>query len=285
MKVGITGANGFIGSHVLHYLQHKIKPEILEVFDKNKYNLLNFESLKNFVHDKDVIFHLAGKNIANTTDFLNVNALGTINILEAIRKFSSYNPKIIFSSSFHVYGLSKTKKRFKENDRCNPSNMFGLSKKFGEDAILYFNENYGIKNVILRLSNVYGSHCKPYYNSVIATFIDLSSKGLELNIKGDGTQVRNFIYIEDVVESFIKALNFDRNNTEIFNICTSETTSLNELIEILGKIMKKKAKIKYIDRSDMKTYLIGNPNKAERLLGFKTTTNLEEGLIKTLKGS
>ena len=279
MIIGITGAHGFMGSRLYEYMKNISE---CEVFDRQKCNLFDIESMKPFVENKDFIFHLAGANRATNEELLKVNALGTLNLLEAIRKYSKVDTKIVFASSLQVYGLTHNLIYLKENDSLKPNNVYGLSKKFAEEIINKYNEYYGIKGLIFRISNVYGEGCRPYYNSAIATFIDLIQKGEKIIINGSGEQARDFIYVSDVVKAFSKSLKYTFKHTETLNICTGKPVSINEVITTLEKVTDMTPKVEYKETDEQVNYLIGNPSKAIKVLGYKTEVNLEEGLIKMI---
>lgn len=277
MRIGITGSNGFIGSHVYHHLKNNFD---CELFDRKKYNILDAESMKEFVQDKNYILHLAGSNRASNGELVKVNTLGTINLLEAIRKYSPNNTKLIFSSSMQVYGLSNNLKFFNEIDKVNPYNVYGLSKLYAEETIKKYSEWYGITSLIFRTSNVYGPGCKPYYNSAIATFIDLIKKDKTITINGKGDQSRDFIYISDVAEAFSLSLKYNLNKYETINICTGKPVSINDVISMLEIVSNRPLKIEYKVSNEPLNYLIGDPSKAIKTIGFTYSVKLEDGLKK-----
>jgi UDP-glucose 4-epimerase len=235
-----------------------------------------------FVKDKDYILHLAGSNRASNDELFKVNTIGMVNLLEAIRKYSNNEVKIVFSSSMQVYGLSSYLNHFNEDDVPKPISAYGLSKLFAEETIKKYNEWYGIKGLIYRMANVYGPGCKPYYNSAIASFIDLIKKGKKITINGNGEQSRDFIFVSDIVEAFSKSLSYDSKSVETFNICTGKSITINQVISTLKEVMAVSPKLEYKLSNEPINYLIGDPSKATELLGFKSSYNLEEGLIKTI---
>lgn len=280
MIIGITGAHGFMGSHLYEYMKTICE---CEVFDRQKCDLFDIESMKLFVENKDFIFHLAGANRASNEELLKVNTLGTLNLLEAIRKYSEVETKIVFASSLQVYGFTRNIIYLKENDLPKPNNIYGLSKKFAEEIINGYSEYYGIKGLIFRISNVYGEGCRPYYNSAIATFIDLIQKGEKIIINGSGEQSRDFIYVSDVVNAFSKSLDYPFKHTETLNICTGKAVSINEVISTLKEVTDMTPKVEYKETNEQVNYTIGNPSKAMKVLGYKAEISLEEGLKRTVK--
>lgn len=280
MIIGITGAYGFMGSHLYEYMKNIC---VCEVFDRQKYNLFDIESMKKFVENKDFIFHLAGANRASNEELLKVNALGTLNLLEAIRKYSHAETKIVFASSLQVYGLTQNLIYLNENDIPEPNNIYGLSKKFAEEIINKYNEYYGIKGLIFRISNVYGEGCRPHYNSAIATFIDLIQKKKKIIINGTGEQARDFIYVSDVVNAFSKSLKYHFKYTETLNICTGKPVSINEVLSTLKEVTDMIPKVEYKETDEQVNYIIGNPSKAIKVLGYKTKISFGEGLTKMIE--
>lgn len=267
MKVGVTGPNGFIGSHLVQRL--KKETVSYEIFDKTKYNLFDPKTLKDFVSKCDVIVHLAAKNIDTNENIIKTNTWGTTCLLEAIIKYSP-KTKIIFLSSFQVY---------------SEKSLYGLSKKFAEELIEHYAKNYSIKGIVLRLSNIYGPGCKPFYNSVIATFVNLIKKNKALEVNGDGSQKRDYLYIDDVIDAILSSIKErqQREKIEYFDICSGKLTSLKEIVNKLEKIVGKKVQVNYKKNAFTgKEIEIKNYKKANRLLGWRPKVSLEKGLGKLL---
>lgn len=281
LKVGITGQTGFIGTPLSKALNARPNVTSCEPFDRKKYNLLDVKSMKNFVKDKDVIFHLAGKVRTSNAEILNVNTIGTLKLLEAIRAYSRKNTKIIFASSLQVYSHTVKPIKINEGQPSRPENVFGLSKKLAEDLIKEYHEEHGIPYLICRLSNVYGPGCRPHFNSVIATFIDLISKNKRVPVYGGGKQTRDYIYVDDVVDAFAKSLARPGLN-DTLNICTGVGTSANELAGMLEKIMKTKVKKEQAKGTASGDNLIGDPSRARTKLGFKCKVAIKDGLKTTV---
>jgi len=239
--------------------------------------------MKSFVEDKDIIFHLAGINRTdNNGDFLAINVLGTLNLLEAIIKYSTSNRiRFVFTSTLQVYGYTPFPKRLKESSPLRPTNIYGLSKKFAEEIIYAYCKNYGIKGVVLRISNVYGPGCKPFYNSVVSTFVYQALRENSITIRGSGNSSRDFIYVADVIDALMRSALYNGKTPDIFNVCTGIPISVNELVRRLEAVMKRKIIIKH-EMGEMDNHLIGDPSKAQQDLNFIARTPLEEGLIPTI---
>ncbi len=266
-KIAVTGADGFIGGVVTKRLQNQnVK---LKLFDTKKYNLLESDSLKNFVKDQDVIIHLAGVNRGTNEDLLRINTLGTLSLLDALTKYSP-KTRVIFASTFQVY---------------LPNSLYGLSKKFAEELLMQYALNYKIKSVTLRLSNVYGPGGKPFYNSVIATFTHLIKNDESIKINGDGSQKRDFIYVDDVASAFVKAALKDfAKPFEIIDICSGKEVTLNKVLKNLKLASGKNFQIMYNKAAQEKPWPTSGKNFkiAKSLLNWEPATSLKDGLTDTV---
>ena len=227
MNIAITGAGGFIGTHLIHELEkRKISYDAL---NRQKHDLFNSKSLKDFVLNKDIIVHLAGVNKdGDLEDILKVNILGTKTLLDAITAYNK-NVKLIFASSFGVY---------------QEHNIFGLSKKIAEELIYKYTSMYAFNSIILRYSNIYGLGARPFTNSAIATFVHLAKTGKPITLYEDGTQERDYLYIADAIQALLVSFQFNLKKTETYDVYSGKTTSLNEVIKIIGKLSKKPVHIK-----------------------------------------
>jgi len=267
MRVAITGADGFLGTAVLKKLKKEKIP--YTTFDFNKHDLLKTKSLKNLVLENDVIIHLAAVNRGNNTELFKINVLGTQCLLEAINLYSP-NAKIVFASSFQVY---------------LKNGLYGFSKRMAEELIKYYSVTTEIRGVIFRISNIYGPGGKPYYNSVIATIAYLIKKDEIVKINGDGTQKRDFIYVDDVADAIIKACKSpQKRKVEIIDLCFGKETSLNHVLNILGNASGKKIKVEYNRGVKEKPWPTTTKNfkKAYQMLKWKPKIDLTNGLKKVI---
>ena len=266
INVAITGADGFLGRHLVSRLEGE-QHIVVSLFDRNKYNLLRLNSLEFFLKDVDVVIHLAGVNRDSDYNLFKINALGTVGLLEGILSYSP-NAKLILSSSFQIY---------------KPESMYGLSKKFAEELIEYYSIRYDLRSIILRVSNIYGPGGRPFYNSVVATFVHQAKRGELLKINGDGTQKRDYIYVEDVVGAIIQSIHYNtfKINVQYFNICSGVLTSINEIIKLLRKTYSKKIKIKYNKAFKEREWENEKPYsniQSKRFLSWRPAIPLEDGL-------
>ncbi|MDD5254410.1 MAG: NAD-dependent epimerase/dehydratase family protein [Candidatus Nanoarchaeia archaeon] len=275
MKVGVTGARGFIGNNLCRALYEK-GYDVVEMDLGSKYNLFDINSLKDFVSGLDLIYHLAAINRGEDSDMVNVNIIGTYNLLEAVKRFNK-NAKVVLVSTFQIYGLTKEKYAFKENDNLNLYSGYGITKWSSEKLLKLYCQRDNIKGITLRLSNVYGPGCKPFYNSVIANFVYQALNDEQLIIKGNGSSSRDFIYVNDVIDAFLKAADY-KGGYDIFNICSGISTDLNELVYEIEKILNKKLNVKYIERDEIGDFSSGDYSKSKAMLGFRVNTSITEGL-------
>ncbi len=280
MNIAITGSTGFIGSALSQQLK-KNKRVTLFPFDKKKHSLTAISSLKNFVRNKDVIIHLAGI-VNETNDVYEVNTLGTANLLEAIRLFGKPTTHFIFSSSFAVYEEVKTKRLLNEElTKTLPRNHYGMSKLLAEELIKFYNIKYNIRSTIFRIANPYGPSFRES-TGIIAKLINNITANLPTVINGDGSQVRDFIYIDDLSNAFISILN-SKEHFLILNLCSGKAAKLSDIVKIIEELVGKKAKLTYNKTYEETGYWIGDPTKAKKYCKFETKTTMMSGLKQTVK--
>ena len=278
LSIGITGSQGFVGSHLTKALEKSGKYDLVPLARKQN-NLLDEKSLKSFVLGRDVIFHIAGANRDTNANLIRVNVLGTLNLLEAIKRYGEKKVKFIFISSIQVYTPSFSNSAIKEEDQhLFPDSTFGISKMTAEKLVCL----YDLNSIAFRVSNVYGPFSRPHYNSVIATFCYLIANNKTIQIDGEGEQKRDFIFISDVVDALIKAIDYKEANNEVFNMGSGKLTSLNQIIKIIKKLFKINVKIKYISkRQESSGWVLTNHEKIHSKLNWEPKVNLEDGLRET----
>ena len=297
-KVIVTGGAGFIGSHLTCRLiatGHKVT--VIDNFNTGK--LKNLDSIKNNKNliivkadirnkdkiDKlfkniDYVFHLAAiaeivPSIENPEEYFTTNVNGTLNIIQLVKKYNV--KKIIYAASSSCYGLP-TKFPTSEHEKIAPQYPYALTKYMAEELIIHWSNVYEIKFVSLRLFNVYGprSRTSGTYGAVFGVFLAQKLAKKPLTIVGDGEQKRDFIYVDDVVEAFIKSINFKIKN-QIFNIGSGNTYSINYLVNLLGgrKIFIKK-------RPGEPDCTYANINKAKKILIWSPKISLKVGVNKLI---
>ena len=236
----------------------------------------------------DFLVHLAANtgvapSVENPrSDCLN-NVIGTLNYLEAARHNDV--KRFIFASSGAPIG--ECEPPIHEEIAPHPVSPYGASKLAGEGYCSAYYQTYGLDTLALRFGNVYGplSNNK---NSVVAKFIKRALEGKPLEIFGDGTQTRDFIYIDDLVRAIRLAVNSNNAGGETFQIATNAETTIRELIEKLTPVLKgsgfRDAEVHYVaSRPGDVRRNFSDTSKAKRILGWKSKTELKDGLRKTIQ--
>lgn len=297
MKILITGGAGFIGSHLTEALVNK-GHEITVVDNlsrgklqnliiiKNQIKILDidvidFELMEDIIKKIDMVFHLAAvsrviPSIENSELCFKSNVQGT----EIISKLCSiYNKKLIFSSSREVYGTAEYIP-VDEKHPIHAENPYGASKICGEKIIEAYSKCYCLRYAILRLANVYGARD---FDRVIPIFIEKALKNDKLIVFG-GEQIIDFVYINDVVEAFIKTLEVNENI--IFNIGSGNGTDMFDLAETIKDITKSESKvtIKEKRKGEVEKF-VANIEMSEKILNWVPKITLEEGIRLLIKKS
>lgn len=276
-RLVVTGASGFIGKHLVdNLISSHIHVTKISHQDFNQPEILS-AALGNV----DVIIHLAGLTKGSEDEMNKANVESTKRILEAIAK-SGEKPILIFTSTFAVY--KEQRKRITEETSTVPRNAYGRSKLEAENLVREYAEQYGFVAIILRLSNVYGPGMPPYSHSVVATFMDQIIHGKQLSISSNGEQKRDFVYISDVIDALRKAVKEGKKGGQfqIFNICSSEETSINELVKEIGILVGLKVKSMYPNSSERENgNWIGDNKKAKKILKWFPLVSFSEGLKRT----
>ena len=292
-KILITGGAGFIGS----YLNKKLieHGSITDIFDVSYGNdICDEKQLKKYVKKKfNVIYHLAGFSGSSESNLdqlncIKTNTLASILLCELVIKYSP-ETKLIFSSSRLEYGVPQYLP-VDEKHPTIPTSAYGLSKLATTQMALIYHKNNYLKVTIFRTSNVYGPHPKHGFAgyNVINHFIDIAKRNESLTIFGNGEQLRDYIFIDDMVESFILAAG---SNTvgEVYNIGFGQGIKFKDMAKlIIKKVGKGKLKFvkwpeKYIS-VETGSY-VTNINKYTKATGFKPEIGFEEGIKRTIKGS
>ena len=275
IRIGVTGASGFIGSHLVAALKGYGKVATLSP----KRSLPTLAQLKNFASGRELFFHLGGVNRGTDEEILTGNITGTLHLLEAIRKYGKPSAKILFASSTQVYCLRKSGDKISETSPLQPESIYGISKKSAEDLIRIS----GLPNTILRLANVYGPGCRPNYNSVVATLCQRARKNLPLQINGKGSQGRDFIYIDDVVQAFLLAgFNGKSRERKVYNVSSGRITTLKKIINTIKQI-EKGIKVEFnVEGEDRLSYCCDSM-RFKRDFGWKPRTSLSQGIERSLK--
>lgn len=254
MKFLITGGAGFIGSHLAEELSKK---KINQVIIIDNLSTGRIENIKNFIKKinfikadiskkgkwqnsfkkVDFVFHLAAladivPSIDNPEVYYESNVTGTLNVLEACKKYNV--KKLIYAASSSCYGIPKNYPT-KETEKINPIFPYAVTKYLAEKLIIYWSRIYKINFISLRLFNVYGprSRTTGTYGAMFGVFLAQKLANKPYTLVGTGKQSRDFTYVSDVVNAFIKATIFKVRN-KIFNVGSNKTVSVKQIIKYLG---------------------------------------------------
>ena len=305
MRVLVTGGAGFIGSHIVDNLVrrgHKVR--VLDdlssgttanisghlkegVVDFVKGNVKDSKTTKDALKGIDSVFHLAAIvsvpfSMKNPSATRAVNVDGTANVLELCTGTSA--SRFVLVSSCAVYGESEYLP-IDEAHPTNPISPYASSKLDGERQCRIYEKKGKLDAVILRLFNVYGPRQRGGdYSGVIANFLEKAKKDLPLTIYGDGSQLRDFVYVQDIADAASAALEADSAKNEIFNIAYGKSVSINELAESVLNVSGKNLDILHeaprpgdIKRS------VADISKARRMLKYTPKFPLEKGLKSLLE--
>jgi UDP-glucose 4-epimerase len=280
----VTGGAGFIGSHLvdkLIKLKHKVIvldnlstgriENIRHNFNKIKFvkcDLSKISKWKTYFKKADYVFHLAAladlvPSINDPTKYFNSNVVGTLNVL----KLSKYNKikKLVYAASSSCYGIPKTYPT-DENENIDTRHPYALTKRMGEELVLHWSKVYKVKSISLRLFNVYGtrSRTSSNYGAMFGVFLSQKIKQKPYTVVKDGNQLRDFLYVSDVVDAIVKAAK-SKISGEIFNVGSGRPVSILDIVNLLkGKyifIPKRPGEpdITHADIKKIKKYLRWTP--------------------------
>jgi UDP-glucose 4-epimerase len=256
-RVMITGGLGFIGSNLAHRLvglgaDVLLVDSLIPDYGGNLFNIAGIEdrvhvnvadvrqasTMNYLVQGRSIIFNLAGQvshidSILDPHTDLDINCRSQLTLLEACRR---HNPatKVVYASTRQIYGrpdfLPVT-----ERHLVRPTDVNGINKAAGEYYHLVYNNVFGVRACALRLTNVYGPRQLVKHNrqGFIAWFIRLAVEGREIQVFGDGSQIRDFVYVDDAVEAFLLAGMSERLDGEAFNVGGAEHIAHRDLVHML----------------------------------------------------
>ena len=310
-SVMITGGLGFIGSNLASKLvglgaRVLVVDSLIDDYGGNLFNISGLEdrlrmnvadvrqqsTMNYLVRGQDVIFNLAGQvshidSMRDPYTDLEINCRAQLSILEACRNF---NPavKIVFAGTRQVYGKADSLP-VSESHLVRPSDVNGINKAAGEYYHLLYNNVFGIRACSLRLTNVYGPRQLLKHNrqGFIGWFIRLVIEDREIQIYGDGSQLRDFVYVDDAADAFLRAGASDACNGQVLNVGGGEPIAHRALVEMLVHIagsgryrfVEWPAEKKAIDIGDF----YSDSTRIRQLLGWTPVTALADGLKTTIE--
>jgi UDP-glucose 4-epimerase len=301
-RILITGGAGLIGSHIADQLLAKNVAEIVVLDNLVRGRLENLECampsgkvrlvrgdirdrdlLSHVIAGIDVVFHQAAIRITQCAEeprlALEVLADGTFNVLEAA--IAAKVGKLVAASSASVYGLAEEFPTTEKHHSYNNRTLYGAAKTFNEALLRAFHEMYGLSYVALRYFNVYGPRMDIFgaYTEVLIRWMERITAGQPPIIFGDGTSTMDFIHAEEIARANILAAEADVED-EVFNIASGVETSLDQLAATLLRVMNSSLPVEHGPerRVNPVPRRLADTSKAERLLGFRATIGMEEGL-------
>lgn len=254
-KVLITGGLGFIGSNIAHRcVRLGAAVTILDAcIEPYGWNHANIEEIKNdvrfikgdvrnrgqlleIVPQQDIVFHMAaqvGREISIEQPELDteINCTGALNVLEACRK-NDNGVKVVFAGSRGQIG-EPVYMPVDEKHPQNPTDVYGINKMAGEQYVFLYSKIYGFPAVSLRLNNVYGPRCQMHagFYGILNWFMANAMQGKAITVYGEGNQTRDYVYISDVVDAFIRVALSDRANGEVFFVGSGVETVFLDMVK------------------------------------------------------
>ncbi len=323
MNILITGGAGFIGSNLADKLlefkfNNNEENKIIVVDNFSNYypveqkrqnvahnlNKLNYELFENDICDDvfleelfskneiDIVIHLAGcagvrPSIEEPLKYVKTNIEATVNILEKMKKYNV--KKIVFASSSSVYGNCEDEKFSESIKTQNQISPYAVTKSACEQFLYTYSYLYKINAVALRFFTVFGPRQRP--DLAICKFIDLIKQNKPIPVFGDGSTMRDYTYIDDIIDGIIKAVSFiDSTDSkrdfvyEIFNFGAANPITLNEMIKTIEKELNKRAIVEYLPMQKGDVFKTSSDiSHAQKLLGYFPKTTFSEGIRKFIQ--
>jgi UDP-glucose 4-epimerase len=309
-RVLVTGGLGFIGSNLARHLVDLgadvlLVDSLLPDYGGNLFNIAGLEdrlrvniadvrqstTMNYLVRGRDVIFNLAGQvshidSMRDPHTDLEINCRGQLTILEACRQ---HNPKtkVVYAGTRQVYGRPD-RLPVDETHLVRPTDINGINKAAGEYYHLVYNNVFDVRACSLRLTNVYGPRqlIRNNRQGFIGWFIRLALEGSEIQIYGDGSQIRDFVHVDDVADAFLRAGASDACNGDVFNVGGSEPIAHRDLVKLLIE-QSGRGSVRFIEWPEDKRRIdIGSfysdSSKFSKTTGWQPAMTLKDGLRQTL---
>jgi UDP-glucose 4-epimerase len=309
-RVMITGGLGFIGSNLAHQLvacgaHVLIVDSLIPEYGGNLFNISGIEdavrvniadirqqsTMNYLVRDQDLIFNLAGQvshidSMQDPHTDLEINCRAQLTLLEACRH-NNPGVKVVYASTRQIYG-HPDRLPVTEAHLVRPTDVNGVNKAAGEYYHLVYNNVFRVRTCSLRLTNVYGPRqlIKHSRQGFIGWFIRLAIEDREIQIYGDGSQVRDFVFVDDAADAFLRAGASDACNGDVLNVGGLEAISHGDLAALLLRIAGT-GRSRFVEwPPEKKAIDIGSfyadSTRIAQVLGWKPTTSIADGLARTI---
>ncbi len=310
-RILITGGLGFIGSSIAGRCvslggRVTLLDACLDPYGWNFANIEGFEKEATFVKgdvrnrplverlvgDADAVFHLAaqvGREISMEKPELDaeINCMGTLNILEAARR-AAQPPKVVYAGSRGQVG-EPVFLPVDESHPDNPTDVYGIDKLAAEKYLLLYQKVYGIPAVSLRLNNVYGPRCQMHagFYGILNWFMANAMRDKPITVYGDGSQTRDYVYIDDVVDAFVQVVLSEEAAGEMFYVGSGVETVFLDMVEEIVRAVGK-GEVVHVpfpesrEKIDIKRFVVST-KKINDFIGWKVHTDLKKGVELTVQ--
>lgn len=301
MNFLITGAAGFLGSALANHLAwegHQVRglddlstgdprslsPDVL--FTRGDVN--DRPKLWTLLQDVDCVYHLAARvsvpeSVIYPREYNAVNVGGTVSLMEAMRDVGVH--RVVLISSGAVYG-DQQEQPLREVATPNPRSPYAVSKLAAEFYVRTIGDLWGIETVSLRVFNAYGpgQHLPPSHPPVIMNLLRQATRGGTIVVYGDGTQTRDYVYVDDVVSAMIAAATAPGLDNLVINIGSGKETSVKELVRLVAELTSTSAEVMYNPRTDPGvSRMCADLTLAREKLGYQPSISLADGLKLTIE--
>jgi nucleoside-diphosphate-sugar epimerase len=302
----VTGVAGFIGSTLARALlaqggevrgfdnfstgKRENLAEVLDQIELHEADLLDLDALHRACRGVDFVLHEAAipsvpRSVKDPLGNNRANVDGTLNLLVACR--DAKVKRVIYAGSSSAYGDTPTLPK-REDMPPNPISPYATAKLASEYYMTSFYRCYGLETVCLRYFNVFGPRQDPAspYSGVLAKFITQMLRGEQPTIFGDGTQSRDFTYVDNVVEANLLACRAEGKQVagRVFNVATGRRTDLYQTFRILQRLIGHSSDVKFgPERAGDVKHSLADISRAEQYLGYKPKVDFEEGLSRTIE--
>ena len=287
MDILITGSEGFVGNNLVKGLSQKHTIYTSDQLDSSNHenysqcDITNYDSVEKVVKNVDAVIHLTAHSLVSSLDGSitngRVNIIGLLNLLECCRKNSV--SKVIFTSASSLIGEPQSS-HVSENHPPKPKTAYGITKLTSEHYLRLYNELYNMDYTVFRFFNIYGPFQK---NGLIPSIFNKIKNNEPITIFGKGDQIRDYVYIEDVIPFFEQAVSTDISKNKILNMGTGNGTTILEIVQNIANILEIEPKIEYQpERLGEIGNFVSDTTLLNEIFGNTPSTDVLTGLRKTI---